>query len=125
LPSSASAICVSLGCGTCLSRPQADIIMPGVQKPHCRPWQAMKASCSGCSVSPRARPSTVVTARPCACSASRLQLFTARTVEQHGAGAALRGVAALVRAGQAERPAQQSISKVVGATSVSTDLPLT
>jgi hypothetical protein len=30
-----------------------------------------------------------------------------------------------VRAGQAERPAQQSISKVVGATSVSTDLPLT
>jgi hypothetical protein len=53
------------------------MIMPGVQKPHCRPWQAMKASCTGCSVAVLARPSTVVTLRPAACTASTLQLFTA------------------------------------------------
>ena len=29
------------------SKPDAAISMPGVQKPHCKPWQALKASCSG------------------------------------------------------------------------------
>ncbi len=52
--------------------------MPGVQKPHCRPWQALNAACIGCIPSAGVMPSMVVTSAPCACAASTLQLFTAR-----------------------------------------------
>jgi hypothetical protein len=52
---------------------RAVIIMPGVQNPHCSPWQAAKASCTGSSRSPYARPSTVVTRRPSAMTASMVQ----------------------------------------------------
>ena len=54
------------------------MIMPGVQKPHWRPWHSRKDSCTGCS-SPSAvsaRPSIVVTVRPLACTASTLHDFT-------------------------------------------------
>ena len=41
----------------------ADMIIPGVQKPHCRPCCSQNASCSGCSSPSAARPSIVVTLR--------------------------------------------------------------
>ena len=50
---------------------------PGVQKPHCRPWSAWNACCTGCSSpSPSASPSMVVTARPSAWAASTVHDFT-------------------------------------------------
>src|SRR5262245_37555504 len=52
-------------------------MMPGVQKPHCRPWCSTKACCTGWSAPSGARPSIVVTSLPSAWSASRVQLFTA------------------------------------------------
>src|SRR5437588_3437274 len=51
--------------------------MPGVQKPHCSAWLLRKASCIGCSWSPLATPSIVSTLAPSACTASRVQAFTA------------------------------------------------
>ena len=55
------------------------MIIPGVQKPHCRPWCSRNASCIGCRVpSGAATPSIVMSCAPSACMASRLQLFTAR-----------------------------------------------
>jgi hypothetical protein len=50
--------------------------MPGVQKPHCSPWQVANASCTGSSTPPRARPSTVATCRPSAITASTVQDLT-------------------------------------------------
>jgi hypothetical protein len=50
--------------------------MPGVQKPHCSPWQVAKASCTGSSTPPRARPSTVAICRPSAMTASTVHDFT-------------------------------------------------
>jgi hypothetical protein len=50
--------------------------MPGVQKPHCRPWQAAKASWTGSRRVRLARPSTVVTRRPSAMTASTVQDLT-------------------------------------------------
>src|ERR1700722_10766446 len=55
----------------------AGMIMPGVQKPHCRPWFSRKASCIGCSFSPVARLSMVRTSAPSAVSARMVQDFTA------------------------------------------------
>ena len=82
LPSSASRTWCSLICPGrqpwCVTRSTALITMPGVQKPHCRPWQVLNAACIGCSVpSAAARPSIVVTTAPWACTASRLQLLVA------------------------------------------------
>ena len=51
----------SVGLGFSLSRSTACMIMPGVQKPHWRPWHSRKDSCTGCRSSPSARPSIVVT----------------------------------------------------------------
>src|SRR6185295_20156574 len=54
------------------------MIMPGVQKPHCRPWCSRKASCIGCSGAPSAAsPSMVLTSCPSAITASVVQAFTA------------------------------------------------
>src|SRR3954468_14013806 len=53
------------------------MIMPGVQKPHCRPWLSRKASCIGCSVPLLARPSMVRTFLPSASQANMVQAFTA------------------------------------------------
>ncbi len=61
-----------VGSGLRSSSHRAVIIMPGVQKPHCRPWQVANASWTGSSRLRVARPSTVVTRRPSA--------MTARTV---------------------------------------------
>src|SRR6201996_2716876 len=56
----------------------AVMIMPGVQKPHCRPWCSRKASCIGCSGAPSAAsPSIVFTSWPSAITVSVVQDFTA------------------------------------------------
>ena len=38
--------------GCWLSRSTLCMIIPGVQKPHCRPWHSRNASCTGCSSRP-------------------------------------------------------------------------
>src|SRR4051795_11048862 len=56
----------------------AVMIMPGVQKPHWRPWFSRKASCIGCSGAPSAAsPSMVLTSWPSAMTASVVHDFTA------------------------------------------------
>ena len=56
----------------------AAMIMPGVQKPHCRPWCWRNASCMGCSAPSLASPSMVVTLEPSQDAASTVHDFTAR-----------------------------------------------
>src|SRR5881392_80088 len=52
--------------------------MPGVQKPHCRPWFSLNAACIGCSVpSGFATPSMVRMSAPSACMATIEQLLIA------------------------------------------------
>src|SRR4051794_40393797 len=53
------------------------MIMPGVQYPHWSPWCSQNASCSGCSAPSWPIPSIVLTSAPSACTASRVQDFTA------------------------------------------------
>jgi hypothetical protein len=53
------------------------ITMPGVQKPHCRPWHSLKAACIGCMVpSASAMPSMVVMSAPAAWATSVLHDLT-------------------------------------------------
>ena len=53
--------------------------MPGVQKPHWSPCWSQKAFWIGCSTPPEARPSTVRTSWPSACTANIEHDFTARS----------------------------------------------
>ena len=46
------------------------MIIPGVQKPHWRPWRSQNPSCTGCSSPFWAKPSIVVMVAPSACTAS-------------------------------------------------------
>ena len=62
--------------GVLRSSALALIIMPGVQKPHCRPCFSQKPSWSGCSWPPCATPSMVSIAWPSACTANMVQLLT-------------------------------------------------
>src|SRR5438552_3847379 len=73
LPPIASRISASLGAGLRSSSSCATTIMPGVQKPHCRPWHTRNASCSGLSPAAGVRPSIVVTAAPSHWAASSRQ----------------------------------------------------
>jgi hypothetical protein len=75
-PDIASRTSAGDGSGLLSSSQRAVMIMPGVQKPHCSPWQAANASCTGSRTPPRARPSTVVTRRPSAITASTVHDFT-------------------------------------------------
>src|SRR6202012_4678299 len=75
-PDIASRTSASVGSGLLSSNHRAVIIMPGVQKPHCSPWHAAKASWTGSSRLRLARPSTVVTRRPSAMTASTVQDLT-------------------------------------------------
>ena len=52
------------------------IIIPGVQNPHCSPWQRMNPSCTGSRCPSTSRPSTVRMLRPPAIAASTVQDFT-------------------------------------------------
>ena len=49
------------------------MIIPGVQKPHCRPCWSQNACWSGWRVAPSAMPSMVLTSRPSAWTASIVQ----------------------------------------------------
>src|SRR5215469_8895500 len=60
----------SVGSGLRASSALAAIIMPGVQKPHCRPCSSVKPSCSGCSSLAAASPSTVSISWPSAWTAN-------------------------------------------------------
>ncbi len=71
-PDIASRISSEVGSGFWSSSQRAVISMPGVQNPHCSPWQAAKPSCTGSSAPPRPKPSTV--------SICRLSAMTASTV---------------------------------------------
>ncbi len=75
-PEIASRISSGDGSGFWSSSQRAVMIMPGVQKPHCRPWQAAKASCTGSRAPFLGRPSMVVTRRPSAMTASTVHDFT-------------------------------------------------
>jgi hypothetical protein len=75
-PDIASRTSSSVGSGLWSSSQRAVIIMPGVQNPHWSPWQAAKAVCTGSSAPPLPRPSTVVTRRPSAMTASIVQDLT-------------------------------------------------
>src|SRR5262249_60139912 len=77
LPSSPARTSCSVGCGFSASRLVATITMPGVQKPHCKPWFSRNACCT----TPRepsslTTPSAVVTARPLAWTARPVQDLT-------------------------------------------------
>ena len=85
----------------------AVMIMPGVQKPHCRPWFSWKACCIGCSSPFVASPSMVVTVAPSAWTARHGAGLDRLAVDMDDAGAALRRVAADMGAGQAELLPQQ------------------
>src|SRR6185312_7088313 len=76
-PERASRMASSLGSGLRFSSQRAVSIMPGVQKPHCRPWHWANAFWTGSRVPPMvARPSTVKTRRPSAIAASTVQDLT-------------------------------------------------
>ena len=64
------------GLGLRSSSALAVIIMPGVQKPHCSPWRAMKPFSTGSSSPSRSRSSTVRTSWPPAMAASIVQDLT-------------------------------------------------
>ncbi len=67
----------SVGLGFSCSSRYARTIMPGVQKPHCRPCISRNPSCSACSVpSGLAMPSMVRDRAPSACTANMVQDFT-------------------------------------------------
>jgi hypothetical protein len=75
-PEMASRTSASVGSGLRSSSQRAVIIMPGVQNPHWTPWQSANACWTGSRAAPRRRPSTVVTRRPSAITASSVQDFT-------------------------------------------------
>ena len=95
------------GAGCASSSARAVSIMPGVQKPHCRPCSSMKPCCTGSSAPSRSRPSTVRTSWPSAIAASMVHDLTGSPSIEHDAGAAVGRVAAPVGAGQPERVAQE------------------
>src|SRR5689334_3318157 len=72
----ASRISASVGSGFRSSSARQVIIIPGVQKPHWRPWHCMKPSWIGSSSPLRARPSTVRTSCPPAIAASTVHDLT-------------------------------------------------
>ena len=68
----------SVGFGWSRRNAVTDTTNPGVQKPHCRPWQSRNAACTGeSSPSGPAMPSTVVTSAPSACTANTRHARTA------------------------------------------------
>ena len=71
-----SRISASLGSGFSCRRSIAAMIMPGVQKPHCRPCISWNAFCTGCRRVGSPMPSIVVTSDPSAWTASTVHDFT-------------------------------------------------
>ena len=99
--------------------------MPGVQNPHCRPWHSRNAACIGCSSPSLRRPSIVVIVGALRLQREHRARLHRAAVQVHGAGAALRGVAADVRAGQLQLLADQLDQQRARVDRVSTALPFT
>ena len=70
LPSRPLFTCAVVGFGYFSMSATVAITKPGVQKPHISASRSQKACCTGCSVAPLARPSTVRICLPCASMAS-------------------------------------------------------
>ena len=90
-------------------------MIPGVQNPHWKPCSSMNACWIGCRSSSVPSPSIVVISLPSACIASMRHEVAGRTVEQHGARAALALVARHPHpdAGRASRAAPPRGSRAV------------
>ena len=89
------------------SSARAVSIIPGVQKPHCRPCSSMKPCCTGSSTPSTSSPSTVRISCPAAIAASTVHDLTGSPSISTTHVAAVGGVTAPVRAGQAELVAQE------------------
>ena len=96
---------VVVGSGSRSSRSSAVMSIPGVQNPHWSPWCSTNAAWSGwrCSGS-GARSSTVRDGRAVRLDREHRARLHRAAVEMHRAGAALRGVAADLRAGRGRGP---------------------
>ena len=68
----------SVGSGFSESRSTEAMTMPGVQKPHWRPWHSLNAFCTGCHSPSFARPWIVVTSLPSTWTARTLHAFALR-----------------------------------------------
>ena len=80
---------------------------PGVQKPHCSPWQSRSADWTGdSSPSGDAMPSTVVTSMPSGLDGEHQAGPDGLVVEEHGARTAGSVLAAQVGAGESALLAQ-------------------
>ena len=99
--------------------------MPGVQKPHCRPCSCQKPSWSGWSLPSCSSPSTVMICAPVGLHREDRARLHRPAVEQHRAGAAVRGVAADVGAGQPQVSRRRWTSSRRGSTSRLVRSPLT
>ena len=95
------------GAGLRSSSARAVSIIPGVQKPHCRPCSSMKPCCTGSSVPPCGHALDGAHLVPVGHRGERGARLHRLAVDQHHAGAAVAGVAPPVGAGQPERLAQE------------------
>ena len=89
------------GPGSRSSSQRAVIIIPGVQNPHCRPWQSMNPCCTGSSSRRARQPLDGAHLAPVGHHGEHRARLDRHAVEPHHAHAAVGGVAAPVRAGQA------------------------
>ena len=89
-----------LGAALRASRSCVATISPGVQNPHCTAPASRNASCTGCSSSSPASPSTVTTVRPSAWPAATRHEHDERAVEVDRARAALALLAGVLGAGK-------------------------
>src|SRR5207302_4103857 len=79
LPDKAVSTSSRVGAARCKYSANSDITKPGVQKPHCDPWQSTSARCTGCSVpSGACRLSTVTSSLPSRVGRKRMQELIAR-----------------------------------------------
>ena len=107
LPDSAQRTSSSVGSGFSSSSALAVSIIPGVQKPHCRPCSSLKPSWMGCSSLGRRQALDRGDLVTVGLDGEHRAALDRLAVEQDRAGAAVRRVAAGVGAGQVEALAQQ------------------
>ena len=107
LPLSARRAWSSVGFGIRSSSAFVVMIWPDVQKPHWKPLCSTNACWIGCSASSAASPSIVRTSPPVASTRQRRARVDVAAVQDDGAGAALRAIAAHLRAGQLQVFAQE------------------
>ena len=107
LPSRPFLICSGVGFGCFSSRPTLAMMKPGVQKPHISASLSQNACCTGCSVSPLARPVDVADLLALHFDRERRAGIDRAAVDEHRAGAAGAAIAAALVAGQVGAHAQR------------------